>query len=244
MDPHWLTDPGFLHPLLHSPTFYRQVLAPLLLALALPVGGCWVLLRLRRGQRLRQLHGDQGGVAMAVDAVLTLPIFLSMVMLTIQLMLLGNAALVTHYAAFSAARSARVWANAADPDWRHLSPRYAERAARLALVAVSPGNPRLPNRNLQPFPESLFSAIARNHGQSHRRQVFLAKARYAFDQDNVVVTLTHGEPRQLAYAVLPRPARARVTYQVYLNVPFGWILARDRGDGVRTRPVSAEMEVL
>lgn len=236
-----VTDPRFLQALLGSASFYRSVVIHTLLALLLVVTGAWLLGRGWRWRRLARLHADRGGVAMAVDAVLTLPIFLAMVMLAIQFMLLANAALITHYAAFSAARSARVWFNEANADYHWRTSLEAERAARLALVAASPANPRVPVRRPLPFPESLFRGMAVASGYPGRQGVFLRKARYAFDRDNVAVNLA---PVDLPSGIIPRRVHARVSFQVYLNVPFGWVLGTDRGDGVHTRAVVAEMVVL
>jgi hypothetical protein len=95
-------------------TFWDQTI-PLLLgflacmAVACVVAG-WQARRLkqRRLAKLNQLHHAQDGVATVVDFSLTIPIFIAVVFLMTQLALMVNASLVIHYAAYNAARAAKV----------------------------------------------------------------------------------------------------------------------------------------
>jgi hypothetical protein len=64
--------------------------------------------RLRLG-RLRGLHRDQGGNVQSLSFVLTLPIFIMVMMLIVQVSQLMIGLNVVHYAAYAAARSAVVW---------------------------------------------------------------------------------------------------------------------------------------
>ena len=64
--------------------------------------------RLRLG-RLRRLHGDQAGSVQTLSFVLTLPIFIMVMMLIVQVSQLMIGLIVVHYAAYAAARSAVVW---------------------------------------------------------------------------------------------------------------------------------------
>ena len=59
--------------------------------------------------RLRHLHGDQAGSVQSLSFVLTLPIFIMVVMLIVQVSQLMIGLIVVHYAAYAAARSAAVW---------------------------------------------------------------------------------------------------------------------------------------
>ncbi|MCC6123752.1 MAG: hypothetical protein IT426_02220 [Pirellulales bacterium] len=59
--------------------------------------------------RLRQLHREQAGGVQSLSFVLTLPVFILVMMLIVQMSQLMIGVMVVHYAAFAAARSAIVW---------------------------------------------------------------------------------------------------------------------------------------
>jgi hypothetical protein len=59
--------------------------------------------------RLRHLHADQGGSAQTLSFVLTLPLFVILIMLIVQISQVMIGTIVVHYAAFAAARAAIVW---------------------------------------------------------------------------------------------------------------------------------------
>lgn len=60
-------------------------------------------------RRLRALHGDEIGSVQSLSFVLTLPFFVMVIMLIVQVSQLMIATVVVHYAAYAAARSAVVW---------------------------------------------------------------------------------------------------------------------------------------
>ncbi len=86
---------------------------PWLVALAVLVLAAHFLLRLSNARlrlgRLRQLHGDQGGAVQSMSFVLTLPVFIMVMMLIVQISQLMIGMVVVQYAAYAAARSAAVW---------------------------------------------------------------------------------------------------------------------------------------
>ncbi len=59
--------------------------------------------------RLRELHRDQVGGVQSLSFVLTLPLFVMVMLLIVQVSQLMIATVVVHYAAYGAARSAVVW---------------------------------------------------------------------------------------------------------------------------------------
>jgi hypothetical protein len=86
---------------------------PWLAALAICILLAYFLVRLSRGRlqlaRLRQLHRDEGGGVQSLSFVLTLPIFIMVMMLIVQISQLMIGIMVVHYAAFAAVRAAIVW---------------------------------------------------------------------------------------------------------------------------------------
>jgi Flp pilus assembly protein TadG len=76
-----------------------------------------LLVRLSRSRpqlsRVLRLHGDQEGAAQSLSFVLTLPIFVMVLMLIVQVSQLMVGTVVVHYAAYAAARAAIVWIPAA-----------------------------------------------------------------------------------------------------------------------------------
>jgi hypothetical protein len=86
-------------------------LVALLLAIAWSAGA-----RLELG-RLRGLHRDQAGGVQSLSLVLTLPLFVMVMMLIVQISQIMIGQIVVHYAAFAAARAAIVWLpSLVDPD--------------------------------------------------------------------------------------------------------------------------------
>ena len=83
----------------------------LLLAALTAIGAGMVRLagaRLRLG-RLRRLHAGQAGAVQSLSFVLTLPMFVMLLLLIIQVSQIMIGAIVVHYAAFATARAAIVW---------------------------------------------------------------------------------------------------------------------------------------
>ncbi|MGO9112188.1 MAG: TadE/TadG family type IV pilus assembly protein [Thermoguttaceae bacterium] len=80
----------------------------------------WVLVRSSRAQlrlgRLFELHRDEVGSVQSLSFVLTLPLFIMIMMMIVQVSQLMIGTVVVHYAAFAAARSAAVWIPAAMAD--------------------------------------------------------------------------------------------------------------------------------
>ncbi len=68
----------------------------------------WAAGRVRPG-RARRLHADQRGSVQSLSFVLTLPLFIMVLMLIVQVSQLMIGTIVVHYAAFAAVRSAVVW---------------------------------------------------------------------------------------------------------------------------------------
>ena len=71
--------------------------------------------RLRLG-RLFDLHADQRGSAQSLSFVLTLPVFIMIMMMIVQVSQLMIGVIVVNYAAFATARAAAVWIPAALPN--------------------------------------------------------------------------------------------------------------------------------
>jgi hypothetical protein len=88
-------------------------LSPWLGLLAALVGCAWLVVRLAGGRielsRLRRLHGDQEGGVQSLSFVLTMPFFVMVLMMIVQVSQLMIGMVVVHYAALAAARSAIVW---------------------------------------------------------------------------------------------------------------------------------------
>lgn len=59
--------------------------------------------------RLRTLHGDEHGSVQTLSFVLTLPVFVMVLLLIVQVSQIMIGSIVVHYAAYAAARSAIVW---------------------------------------------------------------------------------------------------------------------------------------
>jgi hypothetical protein len=255
--------------LVASPTFYGTVvlwgLACLAGAGAL-VAAVW---RLRRQQiRWRALSPDERGSATAADFVLTLPFFLVVVLWVIQFGIMANDALIVHYAAYSAARSARVWmwdrqmVRIPGVDERILNnpvvrrnrdpevQRRVERAARFALIAASPADPAVRSAG-GTVPRRVLRAVAAEGGRPDRRDVLTRKARYAFAPENSTVRFDivreiSPYPDILFDYFKPAdawPVTAEVRYRMHLAIPAAWVLG-ERGNGHFYRWVDAKVTLL
>jgi len=90
-----------------------QACLPWAALLAVAVVAAYLLVRLSRLPirlgRLRHLHRNQAGSAQSLSFVLTLPLFVMVILLIVQISQLMIGTVVVHYAAFAAARSAIVW---------------------------------------------------------------------------------------------------------------------------------------
>ncbi len=92
---------------------------PWLAVLLVLILAAWVLVRFSRAQlhlgRLFELHRDEAGSVQSLSFVLTLPVFVMIAMMIVQVSQLMIGVVVVHYAAFAAARSAAVWIPAGMP---------------------------------------------------------------------------------------------------------------------------------
>ncbi len=144
---------------------HRAVLTaclPWLAALAASVLFAGFLLRLSRARlqlgRLRQLHREQSGGVQSLSFVLTLPIFIMVMMLIVQISQVMVGIMVVHYAAFAAAQSAIVWipADLSRIDANLLRP--AERSNCISIYLPDPEN--------QAFPQNpLWTQITNSRGE-------------------------------------------------------------------------------
>jgi hypothetical protein len=91
--------------------------SPWLAILLVLILAAWALVRFSRAQlrlgRLLELHRDETGSVQSLSFVLTLPLFVTIMMLIVQVSQFMIGIVVVHYAAFAAARSAAVWIPAA-----------------------------------------------------------------------------------------------------------------------------------
>ncbi len=87
------------------------------------------------------LHQDETGASYYLSVVLLLPLYLMLLIVTVELALLLNAKLAVTHAAYAAARAAVVWQPAGElPAEARLGMVYA--AAASAIAPVASGNPR------------------------------------------------------------------------------------------------------
>ena len=257
-------EPGFLAVLLASPTFWTGTV-PWLAAAA---GGILALALVpwrRLGRRAGAALGCERGGANAVALVAVTPIFVSVVLITIQFCYFAQSALYLHHAAYSAARAARVHACAPPPiDLSKLSlmevltaikampctndPYYWETAARLALVAASP--PVRHDRGSQSCTEvePVFEATLLAAEREEDRGATRAKLCYAFAADTVSVEVTPN-PADFLAALLGaegrQPLTAEVRYRVYVYPFTGHLLGQGRrADGGWFRVATASVTLL
>lgn len=239
----------WLGALVTSPTLWEGVALWGGLAVASALVACLPLRAWARRLAPRPLGADESGAAAAVDFTLTLPVFIVFVSLSVQFAVLLDATLIVHYAAYSAARSARVWVAesiASSPlpvpgsaPGVPISTRTRQRArsaASLALVAASPSDPDIASQG-SGAPVGTLAALAGAAGLPARAASLQAKARYAFDPRNTQVEI---EARMRDGAPL---VTAHVEYRVHTGILAGRFLGRDRGDGVRSLPARATVEL-
>lgn len=194
-----------------SPTFWKGPAAYGLLVLMLCVAAVWVLMIIAGRRPRRQLLNDQSGAAAAIDFTMTLPILLLVVLLAVQYALLANAALIVHYAAYNAARSARVhFFDTSSMDMRLLrasglghpflyrfrngdtADKKARDAAYLTLISISPakdtGSAVADKTPAWDSMDRFLSLLAEGTNASGI-STLKTKARYAFDTRNTRVTV-------------------------------------------------------
>lgn len=261
---------GLFYALISSVSFYRTAVWWGLLSLTLLVILIWLLTRLRPMISLKTLASDQRGSSVAIDFVLTLPIFLTLLLLIVQYALMSHTALLVHYAAYSAARSARVWmwdkqdmrpwprpvpALRTPDSLSNSSPevqRRAETAARFALIAASPADVSI-QRSPTQMPHSVLSSMAKASGLEGREQALINKAEYAFDPSNTIVQIkpavsSLNQPGIEIDAAQPGDAwavTAIVTFRMSLDMPIAArLLGKSRGDGSYYETSTAEVTLL
>jgi hypothetical protein len=96
--------------IISSATFWHQTMVFGVLALLCFIALVYLTIRAarRNSRRPSAFFCESDGAAEAVDLVLTFPIALAFMFMLVQFVLAANASLIVHYAAFAAARSARV----------------------------------------------------------------------------------------------------------------------------------------
>ncbi|MFZ5828757.1 MAG: TadE/TadG family type IV pilus assembly protein [Planctomycetota bacterium] len=94
----------------------RTVLIACLPWLGILLAAClaaWLLVHLHgyraRWQHVWRLHRDEDGAVQSLSFVLTLPVFIMLVMLIVQVSQLMIGTVIVHYAAYATARAATVW---------------------------------------------------------------------------------------------------------------------------------------
>lgn len=263
---------GFFAALVRSDTFWSETVLSIVLIIFLIFFSCLLIQII--GKRIKankivQLH--QSGAAAAVDFVLTFPIFMFVLFLIIQFALIANASLYIHYAAYSAAHSARIHyfdtsTNAARVSKQfglsnsfvlsQVNAKMAEEkaldAARLALISV--GSPK---RNLSSNPDTSSNAwrgintytetLSKEVGTSDA-DVFLRKASYSFDNYNLSLKVhLDDDPLFLIrrLQVSEFPVHADLTYKFILALPLaGKVFGAKGSHGFYYRDLNANVSVL
>jgi hypothetical protein len=93
---------------------------------------------------LQQLHANQRGSVQSLSFVLTVPIFIMLMLLAVQITQLMIGMVVVHYAAFAAARAATVWVPARlehDDEWENRLGQRVQTGTEFSgeLYQISPG---------------------------------------------------------------------------------------------------------
>lgn len=201
--------------IVQASTFWQQTMPFLAAATTLLLAAIALLFwRQRRAvQRPPQqgLRGDHGGAA-AIDYVFTMPIFLLVVLLALQFMMLANASLLVHHAAYNAARAARGVAferSFLTTVGQSVSPAVANNffllwqanrdeaqsrawdAAAMVLVAAAPGSPNAATG--APRSTAAYNAMpafyaAAGADQEINDGAMMRKLNYAFDPNNTRVS--------------------------------------------------------
>jgi len=204
---------------LRSHTFWSEVVLRFGICLVLIFAITFLFLKLARNYKRRRLSvrsftQDESGGGHMIEFVLMTPIILIFFLVLGQMTILTRTAMIVHYSAYSAARSARVhmpvytglaakvgFEGFASLD-ATLSPRpdsadyhaIAEMAARRVLIAASPTNKTLSCTSSCNVP-SYFEAIdfAGKLGDGALEAAMNTRARYAFDDRNMSLDLVFGE---------------------------------------------------
>ena len=204
--------------LLRSHTFWSEVVLRFGICLGLVLALLLIFMRLGKRRKLRlsprSFSTDEYGGGHMIEFVLMAPVILIFFLVLGQMTILTRTAMIVHYSAYSAARSARVhmpvYSGLASKSGfdglatidSTLSPRpdstdyhaIAEMAARRVLVAASPTNKTLGCMTSCEVP-SYFDAVdfSGNLGDGALEAAMNTRARYAFDENNVSLDLVFGE---------------------------------------------------
>lgn len=259
-------DAGFWSAMLGSRTFWLPrdhgaLLGTLVLLLVLM--GLLVRLTRRSARRrpLAALHADASGSTTMLDLVLVTPLFVFFMVLVFQFAILAKNHLFTHYAAYAAARSARVYfcpkfpLSVGEFVDRKLSVQAcddasaeakADIAARVALIPAAPYK-ALRCQSGCAIPEQALKSVAEATGVSSRWGAIQRQARYMFDKPNVKVSVRKAPTAY--FAVLRRspqvPVVATVEVRFLLLDYARWIFADGkRKDGLTFSVSRAEVSLL
>ena len=205
----------FLQALRSSQTFYTLIMQCSVAALVVLVALFLLYARFRpyfQPNRFRDLVSNETGSAAAIDFVITMPFFVLMLTVFVQLAMIANSALIVHYAAFSAARSARVHMWHRDVWWDKLddyvidsedssglfsvlyaknataATKAAYNAAKWVLIAASPVSESV-TRTSANVPENIIRRIVSQNLPESRQGTILRQASYAYDEQNTGVEI-------------------------------------------------------
>jgi len=246
----------FLSVLIHSDTFWSETALFAIYSLCLIAFAIFLFIFLGRRIAVQKVGiNHQAGAAAAVDFVLTFPIFMLVLFLTIQFALIANASLHVHYAAYSAAHSAGVFyfdtatnkarglkyvsqgvglfynAKSISLANANTAEKKALDAARMSLISV--GSPK---KGLISSPDTTSDAwkgintytetLSKQQGTS-KVDVFNRKASYAFDNYNLILDV--GLDLNIGQALIGSITANNITqvteWPVKANVTFKYILA-------------------
>lgn len=257
-----ILDSAFLEALLRSPTFWSPsnglAMAGTAGLAALLLVGSAVVLGTRPRRRARaSLVADETGSVTALDLVLVTPLFVLFMFMVFQFAILAKNHLFTHYAAYQAARSARVYfcpilpLGVADvvnrmPCRDSAAAGKADLAARVALI------PAAPYRQVRcsagcAYPDAALRAVFTTTGQFSLTRAMTRQARYMFDRRNVKVTVQRAPLAMYARGVRSPhvPVVATVEARFLLLEYAGWVFADGRrSDGNYYTVSRAEVSLL
>ncbi len=208
-----------------------------------------------------RLAADDRGAAFSADFILVAVPVLVFITLLVQITWMMRETIVVHYAAYSAARSAKshecpllpAGPNAlylVQQEW--LCSRNSdapEQAARYALITASPPWD-IPCLGSCAIPDTVLRTIARQSGISERANMLNRQARYAFDQSNVRLSVEHDHALMLLAGQTvatpgARPAvKAELIFRNYLFKWTGRLLGERRGDGLYYKETRAVVRLL
>jgi len=261
-----LSDGVFLSALLRSPTFWGSAGVWAVWGLGCAAALGLLLFGLARRVRRRGLLADECGTAAAVDFTLTFPVLWFFTACVVQFTFLANGAVIVHYAAYTAARSARVYSFEYDNDVvdhekligypyvRSSSLRdRVEGAARFALIAASTSNTTYSS---PPLPRPVIRAIVSAAGDPAREGPLMRKAAYAFDPSNSKIEYSLPDPTGATCGIPPglgldttapnacNPVTATVEFRLPVTIPGGQMIADECEGGVCYKMTRATVSLI